>query len=209
VGNDQIDDPWLDEALTQYSTMLYYEKAYGKQRADGILYGVFVETYEGLKRMGRDIPAGLPANAYPPDLYWDIVCDKGALYFHELRERVGDEAFFNILQTYYVRHRYQIAPPDSFLDTVEEITGDPHLGLYDAWMGGSLPGERLEDRLRDAIRYDLGLAVGQRGVTVPGDGQGPEIVVSSTLGEMKLDREQSTTRAELHDHSTKEWFSPS
>jgi hypothetical protein len=37
VGNDQIDEPWLDEALTQYSTMLYYEKAYGPERAAGIL----------------------------------------------------------------------------------------------------------------------------------------------------------------------------
>jgi hypothetical protein len=136
VGNDQIDEPWLDEALTQYSTMLYYEKTYGKQRADGILYGVFVQTYESLKRMGRDMPAGLPANAYPPDLYWDIVYDKGALFFHELRERVGDDAFFAVLQTYYIRHRYQIATPDSFLGTVEEITGDPHLDLFETWIRG-------------------------------------------------------------------------
>lgn len=116
--------------------MLYYEKSYGKQRADGILYSVFVQTYESLKMSGRDMPAGLSANAYPPSLYWDIVYDKGALYFHELRERVGDETFFEILQTYCVRHRYQIATSDSFLGTVEEITGDRHLDLYDMWITG-------------------------------------------------------------------------
>jgi aminopeptidase N len=137
VGNGQINEPWLDAALTQYSTMLYYEKAYGKQRADGIVYGVFVSTYESLRRMGRDLPAGLPANAYPPDLCWDIVYDKGALYFHELRERVGDEAFFELLRTYYARHRYQIATADSFLGTVEEITGDPQLDLYETWITGA------------------------------------------------------------------------
>ena len=136
VGNDQIDEPWLDEGLTQYSTMLYYEKVYGKQRGDAIVQSVFVQTYESLKRRGRDLPAGLPANAYPPDLYWDIVYDVGALYFHELRERVGDEAFFDILETYFTRYRYQIATSASLLETVEEITGDPQLDLYERWILG-------------------------------------------------------------------------
>jgi hypothetical protein len=56
---------------------------------------------------------------------------------HKLRERVGDTAFFGVLRTYYVRHRYQIATSQSFPDTVEEIAGDPHLDLYDTWIGGS------------------------------------------------------------------------
>ncbi len=136
VGNDQINEPWLDEALTQYSTMLYYEAVYGKQRANGILNAVFVQTHQALKGAGRDLPAGLPADSYPPGLYFDIVYDKGALYFHELRERVGDDAFFDTLQAYYSRHRYQIATTESFLDTVEDVTGDRHLDLYEEWISG-------------------------------------------------------------------------
>jgi hypothetical protein len=134
VGNDQINEPWLDEALTQYSTLLYYEAVYGKQRAAGILNAVFLQTYEALKRAGRDMPAGLPAQSYPAGLYFDIVYDKGALYFHELRERVGDEAFFDALQTYYNRHRYQIATSESFLNTIEDVTGDRHQDLYEKWI---------------------------------------------------------------------------
>mgnify|MGYP006285915055 CR=1 FL=1 len=134
VGNDQINEPWLDEALTQYSTMLYYEAVYGKQRAESIRNAVFVQSHEALRRAGRDMPAGLPADAYPSRLYFDIVYDKGALYFHELRERVGDDVFFNMLKTYYSRHRYQIATTASFLDTVEDVTGDRHLDLYNTWI---------------------------------------------------------------------------
>jgi hypothetical protein len=134
VGNDQINEPWLDEALTQYSTMLYYEAVYGRQRAESILNTVFVQTHQALESAGRDMPAGLPAHAYPPGLYFDIVYDKGALYFHELREEVGDEAFFETLQTYYGRHRYRIATPESFLDTLEDVTGDRHLDLYEKWI---------------------------------------------------------------------------
>jgi hypothetical protein len=135
VGNDQIDEPWLDEALTQYSTMLYYEQVYGKERAQAILRGEFERSYQSLLRQGRDMPAGLSSEDYPPDLYWDVVYDKGALYFHELREAVGDEAFFEILQTYYQRHRYEIATPEMFLDAVEAVTGDPQQEIYTKWIG--------------------------------------------------------------------------
>lgn len=136
VGNDQVNEPWLDEALTQYSTMLYYEAVYGKQRANGILNSVFVQTHEALKRTDQDMAAGLPADAYPPNLYFDVVYDKGALYFHELRKRVGDDLFFETLRTYYDRHRYRVATAESFLDTVEDVTGDRHRDLYESWISG-------------------------------------------------------------------------
>jgi hypothetical protein len=140
VGSDQIDEPWLDEALTQYSTMLYYEKVYGPDRAAGILRGEFIQTHQNLLFRGRDMPAGLPAGAYGPRLYWEIVYDKGALYFHELRQAVGDESFFEILQTYYSRHRYRIATPESFLAVVESVTGDRHQDVFDAWIAESVEG---------------------------------------------------------------------
>jgi hypothetical protein len=136
VGNDQIDHPWLDEALTQYSTLLYYEQTYGEERAETILRGEFQQVHESLQRRGRDMPAGLHAREYPPDLYWDVVYDKGALYFHNLRELVGDDAFFTILQTYFQRHRYEIATPEDFLTVVEDITGNAHRDLYNEWITG-------------------------------------------------------------------------
>ena len=102
VGNDQIDEPWLDEALTQYSTMLYYERVYGPERGAEILHDEFVHTYESLIRRGRDMPVGLPAAVYGRQLYFQIVYDKGALYFDDLRQALGDEASFlnsaNVLQ---------------------------------------------------------------------------------------------------------------
>ena len=48
---------------------------------------------------------------------------------------MGDEAFFAILQTHYARHRYQIATPNSLLQTIADVTGDPQLALYERWIG--------------------------------------------------------------------------
>ena len=89
VGNDQIDELWLDKALTQYSTMLHCEAVYGEDRANAILNTIFVQTRQGLERAGRDMPAGLPVDAFPRHLHFDIGYDKGALYVHNLRKRVG------------------------------------------------------------------------------------------------------------------------
>ncbi|MBN1640703.1 MAG: hypothetical protein JXA09_05665 [Anaerolineae bacterium] len=135
VGNDPVRHPWLDEGLTQYSTMLYYEHLYGAGTGAGIVEAEFVQTYQALVQRGQDLPAGLPAEAYGPVLYWQIVYDVGALYFHNLRQRVGDEAFYAILQAYYARNRYQIATPASLLQAIEDVTGDPQLALYEQWIG--------------------------------------------------------------------------
>ena len=136
VGSDQVDEPWLDEALTQYTTLLYHEFLYGADAAAEILKGDFQATYDHLVEEGNDMPAGLPVAAYPRDLYSPVVYRKGALYFHALRGRVGDEAFFAVLRTYYRRHRYGIATPESFLATVKAVTGREHRDLYERWILG-------------------------------------------------------------------------
>ncbi|MBN1977651.1 MAG: M1 family metallopeptidase [Anaerolineae bacterium] len=141
VGSDQVDEPWLDEALTQYSTFLYYEAVYGPERARSVLNAEFVHTHRELVRSGLDLPVGLPASAYSSALYWQVVYDKGALYFHNLREAIGDDAFFEVLQVYFRDNRYSIATPEDWLDAVEKVTGDRHLGIYRTWILGSSDGE--------------------------------------------------------------------
>ncbi|EPZ53345.1 peptidase M1 family protein [[Clostridium] sordellii ATCC 9714] len=37
VGNDEVNEPWIDEALTEYSTILYFEKRYGKEYLDRLI----------------------------------------------------------------------------------------------------------------------------------------------------------------------------
>ena len=137
VGNDQVDEPWLDEALVQYSTLLYHEVIYGPEAAADILERYFAQAHRELVAAGDDMPVGLPVAAYSPSLYGPVVYRKGPLYFHALREEVGDEDFFAILQTYYNHHRYGIATPDSFLTTVNIITGDPHMDLFEEWILGT------------------------------------------------------------------------
>jgi len=136
VGSDQVDEPWLDEALAQYSVLLYYEATYGSEMAAYIVEREFEQVHHNLIAAGRDMPVGLPVAAYDPELYGPVVYDKGPLYFHALRREVGDGDFIAILQTYCRRHRYGIATPDSFLTAVKIVSGDPRRPLFEEWIAG-------------------------------------------------------------------------
>lgn len=35
IGNDQLDEPWIDEAIVQYATLLYFQDLYGTSGAEG------------------------------------------------------------------------------------------------------------------------------------------------------------------------------
>ena len=137
VGNDQVDEPWLDEALVQYSTLLYFEDRYGENVAARLVDQVFRRPYEELVETGRDAPAGLPVAAYSGEDYGPLVYQKGPLYFHALRQEVGDENFQAILQAYFAHNRYGVATPEEWLATVEAVAGDEYRGLYDRWILGT------------------------------------------------------------------------
>jgi len=137
VGNDQIDEPWLDEALAQYSTLLYFEERYGADLAPRLVEQVFRRPYEELVDSGRDLPAGLPVEAYSGEDYGPVVYQKGPLYFHALRREVGEEDFWAILQAYFAGNRYGIATPEDWLAAVEAVTGDEQRDLYGQWIVGT------------------------------------------------------------------------
>ena len=78
VGNDQLDEPWLDESLTQFVTWQYYADQYGENGARG-----FEQSLRG-RWSGVDnqlIPIGLPVAAYEGRTYSAIIYGRGAFFF--------------------------------------------------------------------------------------------------------------------------------
>jgi len=139
VGSDQVDEPWLDEALTQYSTLLYYEEVRGSDVADNVRKRSFEQPYEKLVEEGRDAPVGQPVRAFSREDYGPVVYGKGSLFFQALRDEVGDEAFFAILRAYFEAYRYKIATPEGFLALAEEVSGQELDSLYEKWILSTSP----------------------------------------------------------------------
>ena len=134
VGNDQVDEPWLDEALTQYTTVLYFEDRYDKATAANALQAGIEDRWEGAREAGRDRPVVGPVAGFAPEDYGPIVYGKGPLFFHHLREEVGDVAFDHILRSYFQEHRYKIATGESFLAVAERFSSRNVDALYRQWI---------------------------------------------------------------------------
>jgi aminopeptidase N len=136
VGNDQLDDPWLDEALAQYTSLLYYEDRYGDEAAQAVLQSAFQGPYRRIQEDKQDMAVGLPVDAYSEGLYGAVVYAKGPLFFDALRQEVGDEVFQEILRTYFEKHRYGVAYPVDLVAVAEETSGQDLDALYDQWILG-------------------------------------------------------------------------
>jgi aminopeptidase N len=136
VGSDQLDEPWLDEALTQYTSLLYFEHRYGQDVAEAVAEEAFWGPYESLLQDEQDMPAGLPVEAYSHDLYGPVVYSKGPLFFLEMRQQVGDKAFYEILRTYFEQYRYGVAYPQNLMAVAEQVSGQDIDPLYEEWILG-------------------------------------------------------------------------
>ncbi len=115
VGNNQALEPWLDEALATYSEALFYEQYYPdlvpwwwENRVDGYHPSGFVDNTIYLED---------GYVAYRNSVYFN-----GAHFLQDLRDTVGDEAFFSFLKNYVQKYRYTIVSGDDFWNTLREHT---------------------------------------------------------------------------------------
>ncbi|HCK65538.1 MAG TPA: hypothetical protein DHW49_04675 [Anaerolineae bacterium] len=131
VGNDQLDDPWLDESLAQFATMQYFTDRYGEQ---GML-----EFRRELK--GRwayvgeeEIPVGLPVSEYTGVEYSGIVYGRGALFFMELEAVMGTDAFNAFMKSYVTNNAWGISTTEILRAEAEGQCGCGLTELFEEWV---------------------------------------------------------------------------
>jgi aminopeptidase N len=57
-----------------------------------------------------------------------------ALTLHALRLKIGDEAFFDLLRTYYDRFQGGQARTSDFIAVAEEISGQDLRAFFESWL---------------------------------------------------------------------------
>jgi len=93
-------DVWLTDGLARYSEAMYVEQTAGRAGMNRALedYAVGALMYEDaapIAEAGRLTPLTSP--------YLSVVVNKGAMVFHMLRARLGDEAFYSLLRDFYIQ----------------------------------------------------------------------------------------------------------
>ena len=131
VGDDQLDDPWLDEALTQFATLQYYADEYGADGEEG-----FRKSLEGRwESVGNaKIPIGLPVAAYSGQEYGAIVYGRGPLFFVALRDELGKEVFDQFIKDYTESLSWDIATPEKLKMIAEEHCSCDLTSLFEEWV---------------------------------------------------------------------------
>lgn len=144
VGNDEVRNAWLDEALAEYSTMMFYEQAEGYKytfdgkRADALgAYMLYCETY---KRSGQDDTSMTRAvNEYADETeYSYMTYVKGSLMLDDIRNTVGTKSFTDGLKNYYKNNMYKIAQPQDLIGAMEKASKRQLKPLFDSWLDGNV-----------------------------------------------------------------------
>ncbi len=127
-------DIWLNEGFATYAEALWVEHAEGpKARDEYIKY-----LYSDMVEFGSE--SGAPGNPPANDLFNASVYEWGGLTLHALRLEVGDEAFFEILKTYYDRYKNGNAATEDFVSVAEEVSGKELGEFFNNWLySGKLP----------------------------------------------------------------------
>jgi len=134
VGNDQVDHPWLDEALANYSTVLYYRLLRDPETAEAAFEEHIRGRYLAYVRAYGDGIVGGPTRHYTRASYYPLVYAKGALFLEALQRLMGDDAFFDGLRSYYREHKYGVATPEGFLRITEGAHGESLEEFYQRWV---------------------------------------------------------------------------
>ena len=136
VGNNQIDEPWLDESLATYSETIYYKEIYGDEKAKEYFdYNVKLGYEYGIKYLlGNNIIYQSLDDFNGWDDYGILVYTKGALFINEIKELFGEEILYEILNTYFNEFKFYNATTDDFIKICEETTKSRFNYLVDKWL---------------------------------------------------------------------------
>jgi aminopeptidase N len=131
VGNDQLDEPWLDESITQFVTWHYFRDRYGDAVADGF-YQSFQDRWDRIEQ--ADIPIGLPVSAYEGAAYSGIIYGRGPIFINELARTMGQATFDTFLRDYYTQHKWGLADASGFQALAETHCECDLTSIFNDWL---------------------------------------------------------------------------
>jgi hypothetical protein len=122
VGNNEYKEPFLDESLTVFSTAYFFENKYGKYAPNGVYMTIRNNVFPGKRDMK---PINLPVDKFNDiSEYFMTIYSRGSIVFEDLRQRVGEETFLKIIQSYFESYKFKNATVKGFIETIEAEAGE-------------------------------------------------------------------------------------
>jgi aminopeptidase N len=111
IGNDQYMEPWLDESFSTFAS-----------------YVAFYDTadFDWLEEDYSAFSLTAPVSDFSDDRveqYGDIIYDGGAKMLSDLYNLLGEDVFYDGMQTYYSKYQFAIVTTADFIRVMEDVSG--------------------------------------------------------------------------------------
>ncbi len=129
VSPDDWRDVWMNEGMAMYLQAMW------EAEQSGIGIDEQLDQYASVERFSRQ-ESGPPA-AYDSGEFGEGNIYYGpALMWHELRERIGDDRFFDVVRGWPVARDNRSTGRDDYWAWLEQSTGEELTSFFDAWLLG-------------------------------------------------------------------------
>jgi len=145
VGSNACEFAWLDEGLTEYSTLMFYnknkdynvdtEKSLKNSLSNYVLFSdIFKSVYGSFDgRMSKNV------NTFKGDMeYVYVTYVKGVLFFDNLNSLVGTKKFEKSLNLYFKENSYKNARPENLISAFEKVCKQNLEGFFDSWINDKI-----------------------------------------------------------------------
>ncbi len=146
VGSNACEYAWMDEGLTEFSTLLFYRHnntKYPKDTRESLnsslsSFLLFADICKSV--YGKfDCSMSRNVNDFASDMeYTYITYVEGVLFFDNLEENVGEKNFLKALKQYFKQNEFKIATPEDMICAFELVTKRDMQNFFNSWTQGKV-----------------------------------------------------------------------
>ena len=145
VGNDEFNEPWLDESLTEYSCILFYDLNDGYNYNHTNMIDSAHQNYVFYQNVYKDVLGNVNSNMRraideydtEPEYTFTIYV-KGVLMYDSLYNLIGKDKFFKALKKYAENNAYNISSEAHLISCFEEVAETNLENFFDCWLNGKV-----------------------------------------------------------------------
>lgn len=145
VGDNEYTEAWIDEALTQYSSLQYYRNRYGQQAFDRVYDNYIKSQYKSYLAIGllENPSLDRPLDKFEENEYYILIYNKGTMMYKDLNDELGNEKFGLLQRALFDRYKFKVVSGRELIELTSEIAGKDMSGFFQKWLTTFYTGDEL------------------------------------------------------------------